>query len=146
MYNRAQDFAKKRPDRPGRGDAESRGEDLQGNAERQRLEGGTRSCRPITCLLFSDSPLVLAQAEAAKPAENPAPPPAIVNASRGQPQAVQGQAALILPANPAEPAGDCRRLLRTKPGPPRRRSRTGPCLRAFRPIAMPAFMSRAGRS
>ena len=54
--------------------------------------------------LFSDSPLVLAQAEAPKTAQQAAPPPAFVNASRGQPQAGQGQVALILPANPAESA------------------------------------------
>ena len=52
--------------------------------------------------LFSDSPLVLAQAEAPKAADQPAPPPPVVNVSPGQPQTGQGQVALILPANPAE--------------------------------------------
>ena len=40
--------------------------------------------------LFSDQPLVVAQAEAPKAADQPAPPPAVVNASPGQPQAGAG--------------------------------------------------------
>lgn len=53
--------------------------------------------------LFSDRPLVLAQNEEPKPPPSPAPPPAVVDASPpAQPQAVQGQAALVLPANSSE--------------------------------------------
>jgi formylglycine-generating enzyme len=52
--------------------------------------------------LFSDRPLVLAQNEQPQPSPTPAPPPAIVNASPAQPQAAEGRAALVLPANPSE--------------------------------------------
>ena len=52
--------------------------------------------------LFSDRPLVVAENEQPKPPPSPAPPPAIVDASPAQPQAAQGQAALVLPANTSE--------------------------------------------
>ena len=52
--------------------------------------------------LFPDRPLVLAQNEEPKPPPDPAPPPAVVNAAPAQPQAAQGQVALVLPANSAE--------------------------------------------
>jgi sulfatase modifying factor 1 len=52
--------------------------------------------------LFSDRPLVLAQNEQPQPPLTPAPPPAVVNAVPVQPQSTQGQAALVLPANPSE--------------------------------------------
>jgi formylglycine-generating enzyme len=101
MYNRAQEFAK-----TGRAD--------QAMAMLQRVVKvykGTPSARDSKAALdrvaknlplFSDSPLVIAQSEAPKTAVDPAPPPAIIDASRGQPQAEQGQATLVLPANPAE--------------------------------------------
>jgi formylglycine-generating enzyme len=55
--------------------------------------------------LFSDGPLIVAQPAETKPAPEPAaPPPAIVNATPEQPQAAQGQVALVLPANPPEVA------------------------------------------
>ena len=101
MYNRAQEFAK-----TGRAD--------QALAMLQRVVKvykGTPSARDSKAALdragnnlplFSDSPLVIAQSEAPKTAVDPAPPPAIINASPGQPQTGQGQATLVLPANPAE--------------------------------------------
>ena len=101
MYNRAQEFAK-----TGRAD--------QALAMLQRVVKvykGTPSARDSKAALdragknlplFSDSPLVIAESGPSKTAEEPAPPPAIINASRGQPQAGQGQATLVLPANPAE--------------------------------------------
>ncbi len=52
--------------------------------------------------LFVDSPTVLAEAAKAEPAPSPAPPPAVVNAVPEQPRAAQGEANLILPANPSE--------------------------------------------
>ncbi len=52
--------------------------------------------------LFSDRPLVVAQAEQPKPQPAPTPPPAVVNAMPVRPEAAQGQAALVLPANPTE--------------------------------------------
>lgn len=101
MYNRAQEFAKS-----GRSD--------QAVAMLKRVAKvykGTPSARDSKAALdragnnlplFSDSPLVVARPEAPKAPAPPAAPPAIINASHGQPQAGQGQAALILPANPAE--------------------------------------------
>jgi formylglycine-generating enzyme required for sulfatase activity len=50
--------------------------------------------------LFSDGPVVVAQAEERTP--DPAPPPAVVAATPEQPQTGKGKAALILPANPSE--------------------------------------------
>ena len=52
--------------------------------------------------LFSDSPLVVAQPETPKRPPEPAPPPAVVEVSPAPPQPAQGQATLVLPANPAE--------------------------------------------
>jgi formylglycine-generating enzyme len=52
--------------------------------------------------LFSDRPLVLAQNEQPQPPPSASPPPAVVHASPVQPQAAEGQAALVLPANPPE--------------------------------------------
>ena len=52
--------------------------------------------------LFSDRPLVVAEAEQPKPQPAATPPPAIVNAMPVRPEAAQGQAALVLPTNPSE--------------------------------------------
>jgi formylglycine-generating enzyme len=117
MYNRAQEFAKS-----GRSD--------QAVAMLKRVVKvykGTPSARDSKAALdragkrlplFSDSPLVLAQAEAAKAPDEPAPPPAVVNASRGQPPTGQGQVALVLPANPAETSvAPAPSITPAKPGP-----------------------------
>ena len=54
--------------------------------------------------LFPDVPLVVARPDEHKPADAPASPPLVVQATPEQPLAGQGQAALVLPANPAEAA------------------------------------------
>ena len=103
MYNRALEFAKS-----GRSD--------QAVAMLNRVVKvykGTPSARDSKAALdragnnlplFGDNPLVMAQPDAPKAPAVPAAPPAVINASQGQPQAGEGQAALILPANPAEVA------------------------------------------
>jgi formylglycine-generating enzyme len=115
MYNRAQEFAKS-----------NRSDQAVAMLNRVvKVYKGTPSARESKAALdraanhlplFSDSPLVLAKAEAAKTADDPAPPPAVVNASPGQPQAGQGQVALILPANPAE-SSVAPSISPAKPGP-----------------------------
>jgi len=52
--------------------------------------------------LFSDRPVVVAESEEPQPQADPAPPPAVVVATPPQPQPAQGQATLVLPANPSE--------------------------------------------
>ena len=103
MYNRALEFAKS-----GRSD--------QAVAMLNRVVKvykGTPSARDSKAALdragnnlplFGDNPVVMAQPEAPKAPAVPAAPPAVINASQGQPQAGEGQAALMLPANPAEAA------------------------------------------
>jgi formylglycine-generating enzyme required for sulfatase activity len=53
--------------------------------------------------LFTDRPAVVAESKKSAPAPAPRPPAAIVAVKQEKPQSTQGQAALILPANPAEP-------------------------------------------
>ena len=96
--------------------------------------------------LFSDRPLVLAQNEEPQPAPIPDSPPVVVNASPAQPQAAEGQAALVLPANPPEVVQwalhPLRRpeLERPWPRPVAGRSSAG-----SGPISTPVFMSPGGR-
>jgi formylglycine-generating enzyme len=77
--------------------------------------------------LFSDRPLVLAQNEEPQPSPTQAPPPVVVNASPAQPEATQGQVALVLPANSAE----------VVVAPPTSAPRTGTTVAAITPRALP---------
>jgi formylglycine-generating enzyme required for sulfatase activity len=52
--------------------------------------------------LFTDRPVVVAEQKAEVPPTAPTPPPAVVNATPEGPRTSQGQAALVLPANPSE--------------------------------------------
>jgi sulfatase modifying factor 1 len=52
--------------------------------------------------LFPDRPIILAEPDATTPAPSPPEPPAVVAAIPEEPQAAQGQAALVLPVNPSE--------------------------------------------
>jgi formylglycine-generating enzyme required for sulfatase activity len=54
--------------------------------------------------LFTDRPVVVAEPKAAAPPPAPAAPPAVVDVSPDRSAASQGEAVLVLPANPAEAA------------------------------------------
>ena len=88
-----------RPERPGRGHVESvvkvyKGTPTAGESK-AALERAGRTCR---CSAIG--PWSWRSPKNASP--HPAPPPAVVTATPALPQAGQGQAALVLPANPAE--------------------------------------------
>jgi formylglycine-generating enzyme required for sulfatase activity len=73
--------------------------------------------------LFSDRPLVVAEAETPAPAPTPDPPPVVIAAAPAQPQPGEGRAALVLPANPAEtattaPSTQPQPAIATRPLPP----------------------------
>ena len=91
-----------RPDRPGRGHVES----AWSRSTRERPPPGSPRRHSIvparTCRCSAIVPLSSPRPKQPKPAPSPAPPPAVVDASPAQPQAAQGQVALVLPANPAE--------------------------------------------
>jgi formylglycine-generating enzyme required for sulfatase activity len=53
--------------------------------------------------LFTTGPIVVAQAQKAVPAPSDPPPTAVVDAVPSESKAANGQAALVLPANPSEP-------------------------------------------
>ena len=81
--------------------------------------------------LFSDRPSCARPERTTQTAAAPAPPPAVVNASPGQPQAAKGQVALVLPANPSEVVGGTAHVHAHKPERPWPRSLPGHSLKGF---------------
>ena len=94
--------------------------------------------------LFPDRPIVVAEAGKTEPAPSPPDPPAVVAATPGQPQAAQGEAALVLPANPSESVAVAPSVP-ARAGRAGRQSISGRSPRDSRPISTPASTSRAGR-
>ena len=78
--------------------------------------------------LFTDRPVVVADKHAPPPPSGPPPPPAVVAVTPDQPQPTQGQAALVLPANPAEG------LVNPPPYQPRAATTTRPLPAGFQPV------------
>jgi sulfatase modifying factor 1 len=101
MYNKAEEFAK-------RGQTDQALAMLQRivktykdtSTARDSLAAIDRASKNLP--LFSDAPLVVAQPEEQKAPPTEPPPPAVVDATPVEPKPAEGQAALVLPANPAE--------------------------------------------
>ena len=100
MYNKAEEFAKNKQTDQALAMLNKIVKVYKGtSAARDSLAALDRASKNLP--LFSDAPLVVAQPEEQKAATE-SPPPAVVNATPVEPQPAQGQAALVLPVNPAE--------------------------------------------
>jgi hypothetical protein len=99
MFDRAQDFAKNGQTESAVAMLEKVIKVYKGTpAAKESQAALDRAAKNLP--LFSDRPLVVAQAQEPPPSSDP--PPAVVTATPDQPKAAEGKAALILPANPRE--------------------------------------------
>ena len=95
--------------------------------------------------LFATGPIVVAEPEKAAPAPRAPPPRVVVDAVPSGGKPTKGEAALVLPANPAESVVVAPPNA-NPPGPRGPQPRLGPCHQVFRPIFKPGFTHPAGHS